>query len=197
MKSVYLLLSFSLLALTGFSQKVVIKPTLGVNFTDFSKDPVGGEFTAQPGWQIGGSVAIGTKFYVEPGVFYTQKSSKFTTSTTPAAETNFNISGVRIPVSIGYNLIGNVKGSFNIRILGGGSVNIITSVNQGEKSDYSSPTWGVFAGAGVDFLMLFVDLKYEWSLTNISSSVTNIGDNIGQSRSIYINVGARIPLPDK
>lgn len=195
MKSVYLLLLFSILAFTGFSQKIVIKPTLGVNFTDFSKDPVGGEFTAQPGWQIGGSVAFGNKFFVEPGVFYIQKSSKFTTNTTPTSETDFNISGVRIPVTIGYNLIGNVKGAFNIRVLGGGAANIITSVNQGEKSDYSSPTWGVFAGAGVDFLMLFIDLKYEWSLTNISSSVTNA--DIGESRSIYINVGARIPLGGK
>ena len=192
MKSVYLLLLFSVLSITGFSQKIVIKPTLGVNFTDFSKDPVGGEFTAQPGWQIGGSVAFGNKFFVEPGVFYIQKSSKFTTNTTPTSETDFNISGVRIPVTIGYNLIGNVKGAFNIRVLGGGAANIITSVNQGEKSDYSSPTWGVFAGAGVDFLMLFIDLKYEWSLTNISSSVTNA--DIGESRSFYIDVGARIPL---
>jgi Outer membrane protein beta-barrel domain len=192
MKSVYLLLLFSLPGFAGFSQKVVLKPTLGINFTDFSKDPEEGKFTAQPGWQIGGSVAIGRKFFVEPGVFYMQKSTKFTTISTPVTESNYNISGIRIPVTIGYNLIGNVVGAFNIRVLGGGSVNIITSVNQGEKSDYTSPTWGVFAGAGVDFLFLFVDLKYEWSLTTVSSSVTNV--NIGESRSFFINVGARIPL---
>jgi Outer membrane protein beta-barrel domain len=192
MKSVNLLLLFSLLAFAGFSQKIVIKPTLGINFTDFSKDPVLGKFTAQPGWQIGGSVAIGRKFFVEPGVFYMQKSTKYTTNTTPSTESDYNISGVRIPVTIGYNLIGNVKGVFNIRVLGGGSANIITSVNQGEKSDYTSPTWGVFAGAGVDFLIAFVDLKYEWSLTTVSSSVTNV--NIGESRSFFVNVGVRIPL---
>jgi hypothetical protein len=192
MKSVYLLLLFSLLGLAGISQKVVLKPTLGINFTDFSRNPEEGSFTAQPGWQIGGSVAFGRKFFVEPGVFYMQKSTKYTTNTTPVAESDFNISGVRIPVTIGYNLIGNVVGAFNIRVLAGGSATIITSVNQGEKSDYTSPTWGVYAGAGVDFLIAFIDFKYEWSLTNVSSSITNA--DIGESRSVFINAGVRIPL---
>lgn len=180
----------------AFSQDIVIKPTIGINISDFSKVPPGDKVTGKLGWQIGGSVVFGRKFYFEPGVFYAQKSSEYSyvnSSTTPTTfDQDYDISGIRIPVAIGYNFIGNSKGAFNIRAFGGGSAFILTSVSQGEKSDYTSPTWGLFAGAGVDFLIFFVDLKYEWSLTNIQDDVSQI--DLGKSRSFFVNVGVKLPL---
>jgi hypothetical protein len=45
---------------------------------------------------------------------------------------------------------------------------------------------------GVDFLMLFVDVKYEWSLTDVQKDISQV--NIGKSRSLFINVGIWISL---
>jgi hypothetical protein len=176
---------------TAYSQ-LELKPGIGINFTSVSKDPAGGEAKAQVGWQIGGTVLYGEKFYGEGGVFYTKKSTEFTSSTT-----NFNvesgISGFRIPAMIGYHLIGEEKGSVGLRVFGGGSVFIVTSVT-GEglsKDDFESPTFGVFAGAGIDFLMFFLDVKYEWSVTDVSKLSTV---DIGQSRSLFATAGVRIPF---
>jgi Outer membrane protein beta-barrel domain len=178
------------------SQNIVLKPTIGINISDFSKTPPEGKVSGQLGWQVGGSIVFGKKFYLEPGLFYAQKSSKYSVvdNSNPSNDINqtFDITGIRIPVSIGYNLIGNSAGAFNIRAFGGGSAFIVTNVSGGDKSAYSSPTWGVFAGAGVDFLIFFVDLKYEWSLTNIQKDISQI--DLGKSRSFFANAGVKLPL---
>ena len=189
--AVFSLVLFVLATAPAYSQ-LELKPGIGINFTGVSKDPQGGESKAQVGWQIGGTVLYGKKFYGEGGVFYAKKSTEFTSTT---ANLNFEtgISGLRIPAMIGYHLLGEEKGAFALRIFGGGSAFIVTSVT-GEglsKDDFESPTWGVFAGAGVDFLMFFVDLKYEWSLTDVSKLSTV---DIGKSRSIFATAGIRMPF---
>lgn len=55
--------------------------------------------------------------------------------------------------------------------------------------DVESQTWRVFAGAGVDISIIFVDQKYEWSLTNVSA-VDSF--DFGKSRSVFIHAGVRI-----
>jgi hypothetical protein len=196
MRSLFLASTLCLVAAAGFSQDIVIKPTIGINISDFSKIPPDGKISGQVGWQVGGSVVFGRKFYFEPGLFYAQKSSKysFVDNTNPSNnfDEKFDITGLRIPVAVGYNFIGNSAGAFNIRAFGGGSAFIVTNVSGGDKSAYSSPAWGVFAGAGVDFLIFFVDLKYEWSLTNVQKDISQI--DLGKSRSFFANVGVKLPL---
>lgn len=191
MKAIFISALCCMIGTAAFSQNLVLKPTIGINFTDFSKQPPSGEYTSQVGWQIGGTVAIGERFYFEPGIFYAQKSSKYTSGTPSVTDTKFDISGIRIPVGVGIKLF-SAEAPINIRAMGGGSAFFVTSVSDGSKSDYSSPTWGLYAGAGVDFLSLFVDLKYEWSLTNVQKDVSQI--DVGKSRSFFINAGFRLPL---
>jgi hypothetical protein len=48
MKKILLLTNLLLMtAIVAFSQEVVIKPTVGLNFTNFSKDPATGTYKAQ------------------------------------------------------------------------------------------------------------------------------------------------------
>jgi hypothetical protein len=169
-----------------------LKPGIGITFSDVSKNPVNGEVTGQLGWQLGGSILIGQKFYFEGGVFYATKSTSFTQTNAKLEFTN-DINGLRIPVALGYHLIGEQAGQFSLRIFGGGSAFIVTSVSApgASKDDFTSPTWGVFAGAGLDILIFFVDLQYEWSLSDVSS--LNSVD-IGKSRSFFANAGLRLPF---
>ncbi len=167
-----------------------LKPGIGITFSDMSKSPANGKVTGQLGWQLGGSVLIGQKFYVEGGVFYATKSTAFTESSAKLEFTN-DINGLRIPVALGFHLIGEQKGQFALRVFGGGSAFIVTSVSApgASKDDFTSPTWGVFAGAGLDILMFFVDLQYEWSLSDVSTLSTV---DIGKSRSFIANAGIRL-----
>jgi hypothetical protein len=170
-----------------------LKPAIGITFTDVSNDPANGTASGKAGWQLGGTVLFGEKLYFEAGAFYAQKSTDITSSTPSGAVDLSSITGVRIPAMIGFHLIGEPKSEFALRLFGGGSAFIVTSVSASglTKSDFESPTWGVFAGAGVDFLFLFLDLKYEWSLTNVSSLSTV---DVGSARSFYLNAGVKIPL---
>ena len=194
MKKFTVLLQVLWFASISFSQ-TTIKPGVGLNFTDFSKDGgPGGEAQAQVGWQIGGSIAFGTKFYWEPGLFYVGKSTNFT-STSSSTEVETNINGVRVPVAIGYQLLGNQQSTVVLRGFGGLSGFFVTSTENINKDSVNTSNFGLFAGAGLDFWKLFLDVSYEWSLTNIQKDVGAI--DVGKSRTLFITAGLRINLATK
>ncbi len=193
MKSLVLSI-FALLTISILSAQTTIKPGVGMNFTDFSKNAIGGDYSAKAGWQLGGSVAFGKKFYIEPGIFFTAKSTEFQSSNTlvlPDQETNVN--GIRIPLAVGLNLIGNEKSMVSLRGFGGFSGFFLTSVGEDlDIDDFEKTNFGVFAGAGVDFWKLFVDVSYEWALSNLNTDISQI--DVGKSRSLFLTAGLRINL---
>ena len=194
MKALILSLA-ALFSLSFLSAQTTIKPGIGMNFTDFSKDPVVGEYKSKLGYQIGGSIAFGKKLYFEPGLFFVGKSTEFSYSggSIPSTEANFKINGLRIPVAVGLNIIGNEKTMISLRGFGGVSGFFVTSVGDNiDKNDINKSNFGVFAGAGLDFWKLFIDLSYEWSLTNVQKNVSLI--DVGNSRSLFITAGLRINL---
>ena len=149
-KSILTLLSL-LIGISSFSQ-IELKPAIGINLTDVSKDPESSKASGQVGYQVGASVLIGKKFYVDPGIFWVKKSTEFVEEGTSAGEFNLNMSGIRIPVTVGYHLLGSEESLAALRLLGGASAFIVTSVDAegADKDDFKSPTWGVYAGAGLD-----------------------------------------------
>ena len=175
--------------------QTTIKPTVGLNFTDWSKDDATGEFKSKAGWQIGGSVAFGKKFYIEPGLFYVGKSTKFEVNSSSPSFDDFdaNLNGIRVPLAVGVNLLGNEKTAFSLRGFGGLSGFFVTSVGDDiDKDDVNTAQWGTFLGAGIDIWKIFVDLSYEWSLTDIQKDVSQI--DVGKTRTLFVNAGIRINL---
>jgi hypothetical protein len=192
--SVLFLVIFSILVLGGNSfAQLELKPAVGVNFSNFSKDPTSGEQSAKVGWQLGGTVSVGEKFYGEGGIFWVNKSTEFKESSTNNTFSN-DFSGIRIPAMVGYHLLGKEGDILGLRGFGGASAFILTSTKNPfdiPKDDFTSVTWGLFLGAGVDISMFFVDVKYEWSLSNVSS-VSSF--DVGKSKTLFINGGVRISL---
>lgn len=192
MKRILFLAAIMTIAASVLKAQVVIKPSAGVNFTDFSKNQSNGEFTAKPGYQVGGSVAFGKKVYIEPGLFYVRKSTKFASTTEGTDNIDYNISGIRIPVTVGAHLIGNSSSPVSLRGFAGGSAFIMTRIEDLDKDDFHRASWGAFAGLGLDLSIVFLEAKYEWSLTNLKKDVTQI--DVGKSRTIFLSGGVRIPL---
>jgi len=191
MRKLFILLSALLFGTMMAQAQIVIKPAAGVNFTDLSKDE-GGEFKAKVGWQIGGSIMLSKdRVYLEPGVFYVQKSTKFESSNSSVSDVDFNISGIRVPVTIGVNLL-DEKSTVNVRIFGGGSAFVLTNTKNLDKDFLKNADWGVYAGAGLDISLFFLDASYEWSLTDISDDLDRI--DVGKTRSIFVQAGFRIKL---
>ncbi len=192
MKKTFLII-LACLGLSHVSIGQTIKPTVGINFTDVVGN---GEGTAsgRTGWQFGASVAFGKKIYVEPGIFYQSKSAEFSSSdnlTQP--DLKADLKGIRVPFALGYNLIGNSESKASLRLFGGPSgFFVIDTGDDINKDDINSPAWGVFAGAGLDIWILFVDVSYEWSVTDVQTSFTNI--DFGKTNGLFANAGIRIRL---
>ena len=154
---------------TGYSQ-IAFKPGIGINVTDWSKNPESTTTSGKVGWQIGASIAFGEKLYFEPGLFYQEKSTevKVLNSESPTTfKFDNKISSLRIPVNIGYSIIGQEDGMFSLHIFGGPTASYVINVKESQflpKDDYKDVNWGLQAGAGINLAILYLDISYEWGL---------------------------------
>ena len=190
MRKGILSLAIALIAF-GYSYGQELKLGGGISFSDVSKVS-DGEATGKLGAQLGGSLVFGHQFYFEPGVYYTTKSTEFINSSDISGsnyKTDALIKGIRVPVIIGMNVLGDTESLVNLRVFGGGSGFFVTGTGKDiPKSEVEKTNWGLLAGTGVDVWIFFADLSYEWSLTDISNS----GADIGKYRSLFGNVGIRL-----
>lgn len=179
-----------LLTVTGLAQ--TIKPGVGFNVSNFSENG-GGDVKGQFGWQLGASASFGKKFYWEPGIYYVSKSTEFSSSSSAVNDFEATINGIRIPLALGLNLIGKENSTFGFRLFAGPSVFFVTSTGDDvDKDALKSTNWGVFAGVGIDFWIIFIDFAYEWSLTDVQED--NSAIDLGQARTFLTTAGVRLRL---
>lgn len=181
-----------LTALTTLQAQVSIKPGVGMNFTQYSNHAPSKQ---RVGFQFGGTVAIGSKKYIEPGIYWLRMSSKLLdTQNNNNQEVDTDLHGIKIPVYVGYHLLGTNNGIANLRIFGGPSLTYITGVKSAHQShirdNFTDALWNFNAGFGVSALFMFADLGWDWSLNDIYKNDTH---NI-RSKGFWFNVGARFPL---
>lgn len=188
MKKFLFAASLFLAGLVGLQAQTQIKPGIGVNMTNITGE--GTDASGQVGWQIGGSVAFGEKFYVEPGLFYQTSSVEYFTSASSPV-TDLTYSGLRIPVAVGLDVLGNADSFAGLRVFGGASGLIVTGTSSEfyDKDEIESPQWGVFAGAGLDIAIFYLDLSYQWSLSNVQKDIDQI--DLGKSKGIFVTAGLR------
>lgn len=191
MKKILILLLSFCATVAVYAQ--TLKPGVGLNFANVTNaEDVSAN--GNSGWQIGASMAFGNKFYFEPGIFFQSKSADFDSD----AINNFEdveaqFSGFRIPVAVGLNVLGNDDSTISLRVFGGGSGYFITDTSDDIKNiDVNKAQWGVFAGAGLDFWILFLDVSYEWSVTDIQQDINQI--NLGKTNGLFATAGLRLNL---
>jgi hypothetical protein len=192
MKKRLMVLCLCMISVVILNAQVEVKPAIGVNFTDLSKSPNGGETKAKLGYQIGGSVAFGKKLYFEPGIFWLKQSTEYNSGSSTQSDVDFDISGVMIPMTVGYKLMGDENSDFGLRAFGGASAFILTHVKDLDKDDFNGANFGVFLGGGLDISFVFVELKYQWSLTNLQDDASQV--DVGKSRTLFVNAGVRLRL---
>lgn len=173
---------------TGLLAQTQVKPGVGINFTSITGG--GEDVSGRIGWQIGGSVAFGDKFYIEPGIFYQTESVEYVSLASPTA-TEATYSGVRVPLAIGLDILGGTDSTIGLRGFGGGSGYFVTGTTSDvfDKDDFRSPKWGVFAGLGIDISLFYLDLSYQWSLTDIQEDISNV--DLGKSNAFFVTAGIR------
>lgn len=145
-----------------------IKGLVGINFASLANPPSGSDWQAQAGYQFGGGVLIGEKFYVEPGIQFV-RNSRVVTPVNVEEEFDFSQNLVKIPVYAGYHLLGHESGPLALRLFAGPAVSVAGKIKKGEdqitKDDIKNAHFMVDAGVGLDILFLFVEFNYEYAFT--------------------------------
>jgi hypothetical protein len=177
-------------AFTGYSQ-AVIKPAIGMNFMHLSGDPLTYQETGRMGWQLGGTITLGKEFYLEPGIFWMKNNWDLQTVSVPKFKND--ISSLRIPCFLGWNVVNKGDDGRNFHIFGGPAAMIVTKTNTAStggltKDDFTDFIFGINAGAGLSIGKIFVDCGYEWGLTDMYKD----DPHHIKSRGFWLNAGFRL-----
>ena len=191
-------LIFTLILALGISMmlqaQVAIKPAFGLNATHLTTEHVDWKSEGRLGYQFGVGVLVGEKFYFEPGVYWATVSQNMTDANDPNEqpdEFKHTISAIRVPVMLGYHILGNEESLADLRLFAGPGVSFVTGVNSDHddlsKDDFKNMMFDVDVGAGIDVWFLFLEWHYIFGLT----PVFNEGSD-AKFQTFYGNLGIRL-----
>ena len=172
--------------------QVELKFQAGLNTSHLTTEHVDWTSEGRIGYQFGVSALVGEKFYVEPGISWiTSTKDLINKSDTSSVSFKTNIHMLRVPVLLGYHILGSEETLADLRIFAGPSASFITSVNSDSddlsKSDFKNFLVDIDVGAAVDIWMFFIEWHYIFGMT----PVFNEGSD-GKLQAFYGNGGVRI-----
>jgi hypothetical protein len=180
------MLVFFAIAQLGISQ-VSLRPQVGVNSPSISDDLAVGDWGSSVGYQFGADLQLGGDLYIQPGLNF--QTSKLSISNIGDIE----ISNINIPVMLGYNM-GTEGNTFGFRFFAGPNFALHVNEDIGDAitqiipDDFKSFRISGVGGAGLDFSILFLDVAYNFGLTNWIE-----GASIEAKQNVFlINAGIRI-----
>jgi len=193
---------FTMAAITASAQ-LEIRPFVGANFSNVSETPDGTDTKAKLGGQVGAHVMIGNQFHLYPGIAYFSRSTEFTT--VEDFNTDQTVEGVILPLLVGYRFVDADSDPFmNFRVFAGPSVMFLTTTEYDngdfdEEVNWNSSQWGAQVGAGLDISIFFLDVTYEFGLTNAHDGISgedNVFNNFDEVKqnTFLINAGVRLML---
>ena len=190
MKKYYFIFALMFLSATSAMSQIEIKGLIGTNFANFSNLEGSESVSGRAGYQFGGGVLIGDKFYVEPGIQFGRSSRTITIADGEVSgDIDFDQNFVKIPVYAGYHLLGHESDVFALRVFAGPAVLIPGKIKKGpegiSKDDIANAIWAADVGIGLDVLFLFVEFNYEHSF---SDHFVN-GDSDAKHNAFIINAG--------
>ena len=190
MKKQTLLAAIIALATSFAHAQIALRPYIGINSHSLTKDFADANWKSAIGYQVGADFQIGSRFFVQPGVQLefarNQIDSVNIGNIFDLKRTHF-----RVPVMVGY-AFGNLDGNFSFRIFTGPNANIVLSESSGSfisKEDLKNAVFGWNAGAGIDISIFFIDLGYQFGLSEVFKSSVN---NSSKDNLFYANAGVRL-----
>jgi hypothetical protein len=187
MRKIIIIAAFILAALQGQAQfdlglKVGYSTSkLSTDFDDIKED-------VKHNFQFGAFARIGKRFYLQPELYYATSGGTLNiTGSDDKVEIKLNT--LVVPALLGFKIINGEK--INLRIMAGPTANFIVNEKiSGDElldpitdSDLKNIAWGLDAGAGIDFLFLALDIRYEWGLNDLYKPE---GDNQSMKSNIFI-----------
>jgi hypothetical protein len=181
---------------------------LSVDISDYAD-------AAKTGFQLGAFVRIGEKIHLQPEAYFTTKTGNLEfnynelvgqDTLSRAVSQDVKLSTIDVPVLLGVRVLKLPK--LNVHVQAGPVASIVVNKKfdvsfdgidvEDDKSpiiadDFSNINWGLQFGAGIDFLFLTADIRYELGLNNIYKSPdTMTQDPTIKSNVFFISVGWKI-----
>jgi hypothetical protein len=120
---------FMLCSLSTLNAQFSLKPYVGVNSSNLTKDLQDEEFKSGIGYQFGVDLLIGRRIYIQPGLYY--EFSKVGVKG-PNDFPDLKISRLNLPVFLGFKMFEeDIDKFFDIRIFTGPSASFVTNFDSG------------------------------------------------------------------
>ncbi len=192
MKKCVLFLAIFLVAAFSLSAQLTIRPQVGINSSNLTEDLNDFEFDGDLGYQIGVDFQFGNKLYLQPGLFFDFRNN--TIAPIDEEESlDLTRTGFRIPVYMGYRL-GDADGALSLRLFGGIGAFFVTNNDIEENNfnidseDFENFSLNATAGAGLDLFFLFVDVGYDFGLSEIFQDA----DTSPRNNLFWANAGIQL-----
>ncbi len=192
MKKIILLFTLVVFSSTAFSQ-ISFGPKIGYNTSKLSTDKSDIKSDLQNSFQFGAFLRLGTKIYVQPEINWVTEGGIFkpiSLGSLDPFEDDVKLKTIQIPFLIGVKVF-DLKVA-NLRVFGGPSASIITDKILGDNNslgihvdNIEDLIWGLQIGAGVDVLMLTLDVRYNIGLTKV---IGDVGSTTYNSKTNGFNV---------
>jgi hypothetical protein len=164
---------------------------LGYNASKLSSHVDSIKASINSGFHAGAFVRFGKRVYLQPEAYYTFSGGTFEKTVSKTADLwkqKVTIGTLDIPVLIGFKII-NSK-ALALRIMVGPEVSFLVNskvknvslTGPVKSSDINNVNWYGQAGAGIDFLFLTLDLRYQFGLNTVINSVTK---TVGTAQTTY------------
>ena len=198
MKKSLLIIALISFTLSGYSQ-FEIRPFIGANFSNVSKTYDGLSTKAKVGSQLGVGLMFGNQLYFNPQISYFWRSTQYSfTGNNAPLKTDQKLSGVSIPLLVGFKLIDADNDPFvNFRVFGGPSMLFLTKTSfsnsaYNENVNWNKTQWGAQLGAGLDINIFFLDVAYEFGFTEANKPIDGSNIKDVKNNTFFINAGVRL-----
>ena len=203
MKKFILSLIFVSACSLWLSAQITVKPGVGFHYMDYSRSTNNWNRYGGIGFQAGSTVAIGGRFYFEPGIFWMSNFSEFSQidgdDGIGPIRLNHQLNTLRIPLLAGYSFWDSQGTSVDFRVLIGPALSFVMQVDNSvpntsapEKTDYNTVFWGGDIVLNIAYWWLFMDIGYEFGFSKVYKDTDKFGP--AKANIFYINFGARIRL---
>jgi len=189
----YLLTIVAFFLIQSVSAQISLRPQAGFNASSLTKDFDGDDFEDKWGFQFGVDLQIGNRLYFQPGILWESATNELKQEIQDD-NNEFTINRIRIPVMAGYKLFGETTNRLlDIRVFTGPNIAFVVDKDLGDDplfqdNDFKDSAWGWNLGMGVDLAFIFVDVGYQFGLSEVFENASkDIRNNL-----FYANAGLRI-----
>lgn len=194
MKKIILLATIVFLTSTAFTQ-ISFGPKIGYYTSDLSVDKSTIKSELKSSFQFGAFLRLGTKIYVQPEIIWATEGAVFKEDGF-GFEEDVELRTIQIPLLIGVKVF-DLKVA-NLRIHVGPTASIVTDKKIKEFSDlgfsdvdFEDLIWSFQIGAGIDVLMLTLDLRYNIGISKVIGEVDGIAYD-SKTNGFNVSLGWKI-----